>query len=116
MIVACATLLYAFDPASSAFFPSCPLHAWAGWLCPGCGTLRAMHALVHGHVLAALHDNLLATLTVPLAAALTLTPRGDSISTDRRIPPAAILVGVGLMVTFGILRNIPGQMFDWVRP
>jgi hypothetical protein len=59
---AVAALLYFFDPASSSFYPSCPLRALTGLLCPFCGGLRAAHALLHGRVLeaAALNPFLLA--------------------------------------------------------
>ena len=50
---AVAALLFFFDPAASAFYPSCPLRALTGLLCPFCGGLRAAHALLHGHVLEA---------------------------------------------------------------
>src|SRR5258708_25879013 len=41
-------LLAVFDPASTWWLPSCPFHALTGWLCPLCGSLRAVHALLHG--------------------------------------------------------------------
>ena len=118
-VATAAVVLYVFDPATSALFPSCPLRVWTGWLCPGCGTLRAMHALLHGHVGAAMHDNALATLAViaigaawirdlirPLEAPwmATLTNAGFS--------GAAI----GLALAFGALRNIPMTPFSWFTP
>lgn len=48
-----AALIFLFDPASSSFYPSCPLRALTGLLCPFCGGLRAAHALLHGRVLEA---------------------------------------------------------------
>jgi hypothetical protein len=50
---AAAALLYAYDPAASSFYPSCPLRALTGLLCPLCGGLRAAHELLHGRVLEA---------------------------------------------------------------
>ena len=50
---AVATLLYVYDPAAAGFFPSCPLRALTGLLCPFCGGLRAAHELLHGRVLEA---------------------------------------------------------------
>lgn len=49
-LAAVAALIYVYDPASTWFYPSCPLRALTGWLCPLCGGLRAAHALLHGRV------------------------------------------------------------------
>jgi hypothetical protein len=46
-----------FDPATTWWFPSCPFHAMTGLLCPFCGSLRAIHALLRGAPLAALAFN-----------------------------------------------------------
>ena len=52
-----AALLYLYDPAVSALYPSCPLRALTGLLCPLCGGLRAAHALLHGRVVEAVALN-----------------------------------------------------------
>ena len=41
------------DPNRSAAFPFCPLRLLTGIDCPFCGSLRATHALAHGHLAAA---------------------------------------------------------------
>ena len=33
------------DPNVAGHYPTCPILAVTGWYCPGCGTLRAVHAL-----------------------------------------------------------------------
>src|SRR5580693_9291812 len=43
-----AVLLELFDPATSGIFPPCPFRYLTGWYCPGCGSLRAIHQLLHG--------------------------------------------------------------------
>lgn len=52
-----AWILYMFPPGAGSFYPRCTFHALTGFLCPGCGTTHALHALVHGHVLAAFKYN-----------------------------------------------------------
>ncbi|MEW5722540.1 MAG: DUF2752 domain-containing protein, partial [Thermodesulfobacteriota bacterium] len=47
-----ATWLYLVNPAVSALYPPCPFHALTGLYCPGCGTLRGLNQLLHGHLLA----------------------------------------------------------------
>src|SRR5580658_8235710 len=46
-------VLFLFDPATHGFYPECALHRTTGLLCPGCGTLRALHQLTHGNFAAA---------------------------------------------------------------
>src|SRR5260221_13593579 len=65
VLLAAATLaLAAFDPATTWWFPSCPFHALTGWLCPLCGSLRALHALLLGAPVAAFSLNPLTTAGV----------------------------------------------------
>jgi len=107
--VAAAAVEYAFDPAVTTWFPSCPLFALTGWLCPFCGSLRAAHALLHGHVGAALALNPLTTVTAAAAfAALAhdgLRP-GRSSFVDRLAPLCFSIPGLTLAAAFGVLRNI----------
>jgi hypothetical protein len=107
--LAAAALLFAFDPAVTWWFPSCPFYALTGWLCPFCGTLRAAHALLHGHVAAAL------TLNPMVTAALAV---GSTVFAYDRARPGASAVGPRLWswcfspagaaaaAAFGILRNL----------
>jgi len=44
----CAWSIVLYDPAEAHFFPQCPLHALTGLYCPGCGTTRVFHHLLHG--------------------------------------------------------------------
>ena len=93
---AAAALVAAFDPATTGWFPSCPLHALTGWQCPLCGSLRAVHALWHGAPLAALAYN---PLTVA-GIALWLAAR------DRTMAFCFSARGVVLLAAFGVLRNL----------
>jgi hypothetical protein len=61
-------ILFCFDPNGGGFYPVCLFHQATGLLCPGCGSLRAMHQLLHGHVLAAFEFNPLLLLCLPAAA------------------------------------------------
>ncbi|ETK36508.1 DUF2752 domain-containing protein [Microbispora corallina] len=53
------------DPNRPGHYPTCPFLFLTGLYCPGCGTLRAMHALGHADVAGALGFNPLAVATVP---------------------------------------------------
>ena len=39
-----------FDPSKFSFFPRCPFLLLTGLQCPGCGTQRALHQLLHLHI------------------------------------------------------------------
>ena len=94
--LAVAALLFRFDPAATWWFPSCPLHALTGWLCPLCGSLRALHALSLGAPLEALAFN--PVTTVGLAAGL--------IARKRMAAFCFSAPGLALLVAFGVLRNV----------
>ncbi len=65
-MVAGAAVLYTFDPATSSFYPPCVFHALTGLQCPGCGTTRALHHLLHGRFAEAFHYNAMLLLFGPL--------------------------------------------------
>ena len=88
--------LAVWDPATTAWFPSCPFYALTGWQCPLCGSLRAVHALLHGAPLAALTFNPL-TIT---GIAMWLVAR------DRTLRFCFSGYGLSLLIGFGLLRNL----------
>lgn len=75
-IIAAAVLIYlaVFDP-TEAPAPQCLFRRLTGWDCPGCGTQRAVHALMHGHVAEAWRFNAFLFFAVPLIALYALAPK-----------------------------------------
>lgn len=65
IIAGAALLLFWFDPARSRIFPPCPFRFLTGLKCPGCGTLRGLHQLLHGNPVAAWRLNPLMVITIP---------------------------------------------------
>ena len=107
-----ASVVTLFDPSTSALFPPCVFHAWTGLHCPGCGTLRAFHALSHGDWRSAVAFNPLTTLAVPflLFGVVRETIR---VATGKdvivfRAPAWSIWMLFLVIVAFGVLRNLPG--------
>lgn len=66
-VLAAAALLAVRDPNDAGSYPACPFKLATGLDCPGCGSLRAVHALVIGQPGRAMGHNLLLVLAVPLA-------------------------------------------------
>ncbi|HLN98111.1 MAG TPA: DUF2752 domain-containing protein [Pyrinomonadaceae bacterium] len=60
-----ATYLFIFEPGKTGFFPACPFRALTGFSCPGCGSTRGLHRLLHGDVIAAFEFNPLMVLSLP---------------------------------------------------
>lgn len=105
------------DPGEPGHYPACPLLATTGLYCPGCGSLRAVHALAHGDVVSALGRNPLTTLAVPLLVVLWMRwlARSAHGRPTRRLPSAALVWTVGaVLLAFGIARNLPGGA--WLAP
>ena len=67
IIAAVAAMLFRFPPDRYPIYPRCPIYTYLHLQCPGCGTTRALAALLRGHLLEALHLNPLSTLLLPIA-------------------------------------------------
>lgn len=108
--VASVGLVAAVDPNEPGHYPTCPFLAVTGLFCPGCGSLRAVHALAHGEVGAAAGLNILTVLAIlPLVGVWAAWLRRSWRGTQRSsIAPAAALWALLLLVfAFVVLRNIP---------
>ena len=120
-IVAVAlALLRLFDPASSGIFPPCPVHYLTGWYCPGCGSLRAIHALLHGDLHRAWAMNPLTIALLPfiaygLVSEILVGLRGRGLPQPRFSSSAIYSLGC-VIVLFGVIRNLPMHPFSWLAP
>ncbi len=104
------------DPNAAGHYPTCPFLYVTGAYCPGCGSLRALHALGHGDVSVALARNPLAVLAAGLLLVLWASWLRRSVSgRPRRLTPAWVIwVGLAVVLVFWVLRNLPG--FAWLAP
>jgi hypothetical protein len=106
--------LFLFNPAQHAFYPQCFFHQVTGWQCPGCGGLRAMHQLLHGHFLTALHFNALAVGSLPVFGwllAREFFARRRGVQARRFVSIRSVCFGVAVLLVFSLLRNIPAFAF-----
>lgn len=112
-----AAALYRFNPALYSIYPRCQFHRLTGLNCPGCGGTRAVYALLHGDLLAALRDNALVVLGLAAAGL-----RGACFRLNRLrgrpngpfFPARWLLPLLAGMLLFGIVRNLPA--FAWLSP
>ena len=104
------TVVYFFvDPAQSKLMPRCLFKSLTGWDCPGCGSQRMLHALLHGDWAGAWHANPLLLSMVPYILLLGVVSLFRT--RYRRLysllnSPAAIAVIFTLMTLWFIGRNI----------
>jgi Protein of unknown function (DUF2752). len=110
LLGAAVALVAVVDPHTSGRYPTCPFHAVTGLWCPGCGGLRAVHDLTHGHLAVALHENLLVVLLGPSLVVWWLIARLRR--TDQRpvslvLSARGTLVVAALLAVFAIVRNLP---------
>jgi Protein of unknown function (DUF2752) len=113
-------LLRYANPASSGIFPPCPFLWLTGFYCPGCGSLRALHQLLHGNVRAAFAFNPFAVLSFPFLAYAGAS-RAAYLLNCRYFPriflPAWFIWTLfSAIVLFGILRNLPMYPFRFLAP
>jgi hypothetical protein len=120
ILVSLAIILFQFNPSLHGFYPRCQFYAMTGLYCPGCGAQRALHSLVHLHVLTALRDNSLLILSLPVFAYLGFREVGREFGTFALPPIPAprgwVTLVIITIVLFTILRNIPCPPFDHLAP
>ena len=103
-------VLAVVDPTQPGHYPTCPFFAVTGHWCPGCGSLRAMHALTHGDVAAAAGLNVLALASLPVLALIWLlwVRRSWTGAPRAKTAPATLIWALAVAVlVFGVVRNLP---------
>lgn len=99
LVLACAVLLWTGDPSRSTWLPECLFHRTTGWACYGCGSTRALHALVHGHFSDSLRYNILLVPTLVWLGVLFCVR-------DKVVFGRILWIGIGVLVLFMLARNI----------
>lgn len=115
LLLAGAAYLFVFEPGKTGFFPACPFRMLTGFTCPGCGTTRALHQILHGDFAAAFVLNPVLVLAIPflLFALLrysVIVMRGG-VPRPNALPAPFIYVIFVVIVSFWIFRNTPFYPF-----
>lgn len=109
-----ATVLVIFfyiDPNIYPFFPKCPFLTVTGLECPGCGSQRSFHQLLHLNIAGAFHQNPLVVIFGPyilLGLYIEYVAAKDKFQKVRSIlfgKYAAMIILV-IIIGYWIVRNI----------
>jgi hypothetical protein len=110
-VAGAAGYLALVDPSRPGHYPTCPFYGLTGYYCPGCGSLRMIHALTHGHVAEAFGRNALTFVTLPFLAYLWVrwavaVRRGRPLRAGVLRPWVIIIFSV-VATVFWVVRNLP---------
>lgn len=104
-------VLFLANPAAVGLYPPCPFFALTGFYCPGCGTLRGLHQLLHGNVVSALDFNPFMVVMLPFVSygIVSFILGGLTGRSLPRVfvPPFWIRALLVSVVLFWVLRNVP---------
>jgi hypothetical protein len=124
VLIGCASaliVLFLCDPLTTPIYPRCVFHSLTGLYCPGCGSLRSIHALLHGEWIKALRLNFfiplvfIGTVAYGVVCCMKRSLMLDHIWRVAGNPRVLVLILLVLIV-YGILRNIPHAPFNYLAP
>ena len=109
LLLAGSVYLFVFEPGKSGFFPVCLFRLFTGLTCPGCGSTRAMHQILHGHFLTAFMLNPLFLVTIPFMlfafVRYSVTVLRGGVPRQNALPAPYIYALFVVVVSFWIFRN-----------
>lgn len=112
LVLLLVSLYYFFNPTVSNFFPKCPFHTITGLYCPGCGSQRAIHDLMHLNIFEAINHNALMFFMFTFGIGLYLYSKKKF--SDLIYHPKSPLIIFGIIFLFGVLRNL--DKFHFLAP
>ncbi|WP_157610497.1 DUF2752 domain-containing protein [Spirillospora albida] len=117
LVLAASAVAYvaAVDPNDDGHYPTCPFLSLTGYQCPGCGSLRTVHALAHGELRTAAGLNPLAVAMVPVLVFFwlrwTAARAADRPARTRAGDPRLIWALLAVVLLFWLVRNLPFGTF-----
>ena len=120
VITGLAVLFFVLDPSKNAIFPRCMFNSLTGYYCPGCGSQRAIHSLLHLNIAGVVHYNFLFLPALILIIYHYLHPLLNRVF-KWKLPNIFYLkntpwIILGVVIVFWILRNIPVFPFSVLAP
>ena len=114
LIAVILAFYFFFNPESTWWMPKCPTYVLTGLQCPGCGSQRAIFALLHGHFAEAFHYNAFMVVMAPLLIFIGI------VELNRRrwrrlsavvFHPAVLIIIMGAVIFWTIWRNVTPLLF-----
>jgi hypothetical protein len=120
LIIGVAVVFFVLDPVKHSIFPNCMFHSLTGAYCPGCGSQRALHSLLHFDIAGVVSYNFLF-----LPAALLILYHYTHPLLNKffnwKLPNLFYLKSTpwiifGVVILFWIFRNLPWYPFSVLAP
>lgn len=120
VIIGVAVLFYFLNPNEHEIFPDCVFNSLTGYYCPGCGSQRALHNLLHLDFAGVVGNNVLFLLGGLFILYHYLHPVLNRIFKwklpnlfYKKNTPWVVLA---VVIVFWILRNLPWYPFSVLAP
>lgn len=120
LFIALVFLYFFVNPSSSSYFPKCIFYSSTGYYCPGCGSQRATHHLLHFNLKGVIEQNVLFLLgVIAFVYYVFITVSNTFFNTNykniltKRLSIWIILI---IITLFTVLKNIPSSPFNWLAP
>ena len=110
LLLAVALYYFFLNPYQQTdFFMSCPFYKITGYQCPGCGSQRAFHEILHFHFLEAFKQNALFVLGIPYVLLIFYANFNKEKHQKLRqalVGNKTLLILLIVAILFGVLRNL----------
>ena len=120
ILIGLAIVFYFLNPVEYVIFPKCIFHSVTGYHCPGCGSQRAIHSLLHLNLAGVVGNNF---LFLPAVLLIIYHYMHSFLNTKFKwkLPnifyykstPWVLFV---IVILFWILRNLPFYPFTILAP
>lgn len=115
-----AVLFFFLNPNEHVIFPRCVFYSFSGYYCPGCGSQRAIHSLLHLNIAGVVQNNF---LFLPAVAAIIYHFLHSVLNRwfNWRLPNIFYMkntpwVIFSIIMLFWLLRNLPVYPFSVLAP
>lgn len=120
LIIGIAVLFFVLDPTRHELFPRCLFHSITGAYCPGCGSQRALHSLMHLNIAGVVSFNFLFLPAAVLILYHYIHPLLNHIF-NWKLPNVLYLkntpwIILAIVLAFWIIRNLPWYPFSVLAP